>query len=174
MKTQSFERARPSTKAAKYFWFISLQCCTEILSFKYQDKYFSLILHRNTFIQISGQIFLVGIAAKYFQSNIRKNISLQYCTKILSIKYQEKYCSAILWWNTFNQILFSGGWIQRNKVEGCFLFSNNTTSQRIAQNYRNGLARVFSILCRPLCSPTHLLQGDPVYVQSCFWYVNSF
>ena len=45
--------------------------------------YFSAILHRNTFSQISGQIFLYNNAQKYFQTNMRQNISLQYCSEIL-------------------------------------------------------------------------------------------
>ena len=75
LRAQSFERAHPSTKAAKYFRFLS------ILSPKYSN-------------QISGKIFLY---AKYF--SISKDISLQYCSEILAIKYQAKYLQ-----NTFNQI----------------------------------------------------------------------
>ena len=41
-----------------------------------------------------NKIFLYNIALKYFQSEIRKNISLQYCTETLSKPVKTFLCSA--------------------------------------------------------------------------------
>ena len=71
------------------------------------------------------QIFVFNSAPKYCRSNIRKNISRQYCGDIPAIKY----CAR------------EGGYkepkLKDVRTWSRSLFSNNAKSQRIAQHFRN-------------------------------------